>query len=153
MGEVRGHPTVGGMTGIALDACTQMTRRFGTCATTRTMAGITDSRGTCIVHPTSTNEGSGGMTGAAIQLGRQVSRHRIILTRITCTSINVTTIAACSCCDRAVIVGGGLEGRDVMACSTVKTCWYMAIYLATGKIPIMTTITVISNAGVIKAGR
>jgi len=75
--KVSRRPAVGGMTHVALFCRGQMASRFKGCTAARRVTGIavTDTAG--VVRPAAADESSGGMTGGAVQAGRNVRGHGI----------------------------------------------------------------------------
>ena len=100
-----------------------MTSRLGSCTAARTVTLIAVSSTTGIVSPRAAQEGCGGMTGTAVQRGRDVGRVGLGIHTNRCRTI----MAGCTIInDAGMIEPGPDEAGSCMADATVLVCWYMS---------------------------
>ena len=86
-------------------------------ARTVTLIAVTDTTG--IVSPRAAYEGCGGMTGTAIQSGRDVC--------VMFARCRTTIMAGCTVINDAGMIEAGPDKRTgVMTDATVLVCWYMS---------------------------
>ena len=120
-----------------------MTCWFGSCTAARTVTLIAVTDTTGIVSPGAAYESCGGMTGVAIQSGRDVG---VMLTRC-----RTTIMAGCTVInDAGMIEPRPDEASGCMTDATVLVSWYMAACFTYSIYAIMTGATVIHDANMIK---
>jgi len=123
-----------------------MASRFKGCTAARRVTGIAVTGTAGIVRPATTGEGCGGMTGGAVEAGRNVGGYGIHHADRGSTIMTRDAIVD----DTGMIEGCRAEVIGVMADAAILIGVHMAIVFSGGEIAIMTGLAVILDTLVIK---